>query len=98
MLFGELKKYLKITWSEEDADLQRIVDRGKAHLNSYADVAIDFDVDLIAQQLLLDYGRYVYNHSLELFDINFRRELLKLSIREGVKARALAEADSETST
>ena len=97
-MLNELKSYLNITWSDKDADIQKIIDRGTAFLNRYAGATINFDTDLEARQLLLDYGRYVYNHSFELFRVNFRSELLELAIRGGVKARALAEADSETTT
>lgn len=98
MNFDELKRYLKITWNEEDADLQKIIQRGKAYLNGKAGVKLDFETDYDAQQLLLDYGRYVYNHSFELFESNFQSELFALSLREGVKDHALEETDPETDT
>ncbi|SEB15769.1 hypothetical protein SAMN05421743_12141 [Thalassobacillus cyri] len=95
-LLNELKSYLKITWSEEDEELLKHVKRGAAYLDGLCGTVIDYSEDLFAQQLLLDYGRYVYNHSLELFEINFASELSKLSIREGVKAYEAA--NTETSS
>ncbi|MYL50257.1 hypothetical protein GLV98_12235 [Halobacillus litoralis] len=95
-LRSELKDYLKITWTEEDAELLRIIKRGKAYLKGATGSDLNFATDYEAIQLLLDYARYVYNHSFELFEENFGAELLKLSIREGVKAHE--EANTETSS
>ena len=91
-----LKSYLKITWTEEDNDLLKIVERGKNYLNDTSGTALGYLKGSQETQLLLDYGRYVYNHSLELFEINFERELFKLSLREGLKA--YASQDTETTT
>ncbi|WP_088033531.1 hypothetical protein [Evansella clarkii] len=95
MDYSNLKRYLKLTWDEENEDLQDIVDRGKSYLNGKAGVELDFEKDHDAQQLLLDYGRYVYNHSFELFEHNFQGELFALSLREGVKDHADEEAHPE---
>jgi hypothetical protein len=94
----ELKEYLKITWIDADTEsnLLKIIKRGKSYLETVAGSTIDYETDLTAKQLLLDYGRYVYNHSFELFQINFISELVALSIREGVKS--YEETDSETTT
>jgi hypothetical protein len=94
----ELKDYLQITWSDASTDKKVLgfIKDGEAYLNEIAGTEINYVTDLKAKQLLKDYGRYVYNHSLELFEINFKRELLKLSIREGVRMHA--EANSETRT
>ncbi|GGJ51025.1 hypothetical protein [Virgibacillus salexigens] len=95
-LTKELKGYLQITWDDEDQEIENIIKGGKAYLNSIAGTTIDYDKDLISRQLLMDYGRYVYNQSLEFFEVNFKRELLKLSIREGVKAHAAKKAETSS--
>ncbi|WLR44476.1 phage head-tail connector protein (plasmid) [Bacillus carboniphilus] len=84
-MLDELKSRLRITWNEEDEYLQKIIDRGKAYLNSKAGIELDFDTHEIAQQLLLDYCRYDFNNSIELFPVNFKNQLLELSINEGVR-------------
>lgn len=89
----ELKAYLKITWNEEDTDLDEFITSGKSYLEEIAGVSIDFNKDFSSKQLLKDYCRYAYNHSLEYFETNFKRELLKLSLREAVKKHA-AEASN----
>jgi hypothetical protein len=91
LLLNELKGYLKVTWNDEDETVfSPLILRGQAYLNEVAGVKLDYETDQVVKQLLLDYGRYVHNHSLEMFEVNFKRELLKLSIREGVKAHVAA--------
>lgn len=95
-MLEELKDYLNVTWEDPDTNkkIEGIINRGKDYLNEYSSGEIDFEKDGKAKQLLLDYGRYVYNHSFELFEINFSRELLSLSLREAVKDRAKKNAET----
>ncbi|MGQ4666524.1 head-tail connector protein [Metabacillus halosaccharovorans] len=95
-MLEQLKSYLKITWNNDDALLQSLIARGQDFLNDIAGIKLNFEEDTKANQLLMDYGRYAYNHSLELFEINFKRELLKLSIREGVKAHVAATTETSS--
>lgn len=81
-----VKDYLKITWDDEDASLQAIIERGKAYLNDLTGSELDFDVAGPPRSLLLDYCRYVYNNASEYFEENFARELSRLQLRMGVKA------------
>ncbi|TGB04694.1 phage gp6-like head-tail connector protein [Halobacillus salinus] len=95
-LMEELKQYLRITWPDQNSEVLGIVKRGKAYLNEIGGGELDYEQDETVRQLLFDYGRYVYNHSFELFEINFQNELVKLSIREGVKS--IEAENTETST
>lgn len=99
ILIQELKNELNITWLDDETErkLQRIIRNGQAYLNEKAGAELDYANNFIANQLLMDYGRYAYNLSLELFELNFRRQLLSLAINEGVKARASTKEDTETS-
>ena len=91
-MLNAVKMYLKITWDDEDAALQSIIERGKAYLNDLTGVELDFDSDGPARALLLDYCRYVYNNASEYFEENFAPELLRLQLQMGVKALGSAEA------
>lgn len=95
-MLKELKSYLNITWDEQDPDLDQLINRGKAYLQNKSGTEIDFESDLQAKQLLLDYCRYVRNHTFELYEVNFRRELLSLILGEAVKDRANKKTDPET--
>ena len=92
----KLKGHLHITWTEDDTDLLEKIKEGIAYLDDIAGTEIDYTTDLKAKPLLMVYGRYAYNHSLEIFEINFQRELFKLSLREGIKAYEAQ--NTETST
>ena len=81
-----VKDYLKITWADEDAHIQGIIDRGQAKLNDLTGAELDFEADGPPKTLLLDYCRYVYNNASEYFEENFARELLRLQLQEGIKA------------
>jgi hypothetical protein len=96
MDLGEVKDYLNITWDDPitESNLTRYVQDGQAYLNEIAGTELDYEKNYAAKRLLLDYCRYVYNHSLELFEVNFKRELLKLSVREGVKAHVASNSET----
>ena len=83
-MLDAVKDYLKITWDDEDALLQAIIERGKAYLNDLTGTELDFDVAGPPRSLLLDYCRYVYNNASEYFEENFARELLRLQLQVGV--------------
>lgn len=84
-----VKDYLKITWDDEDVAIQGIIDRGQAYLENLTGTDLDFDTEGQPRALLLDYCRYGYNNALEYFEENFRPQLLRLQLLEGVKAQVV---------
>lgn len=86
-----VKDYLKITWDDEDALLQAMIERGKAYLNDLTGTELDFDLPGPAQSLLLDYCRYVHNNASEYFESNFARDLLRLQLQVGVSELGVEE-------
>jgi len=96
MDINELKDYLKITWNEENSYLSSLIDEGMFFLNEKAGVEIDFTTDLTSKQLLKDYCRYAYNHMSELYEVNFSRQLLHLSLKEGVKAYEASNTETDS--
>lgn len=86
MLLEAVKDYLKITWDDEDVAIQGIIDRGQAYLENLTGTDLDFDTEGQPRALLLDYCRYAYNNALEYFEENFRPQILRLQLQEGVKA------------
>lgn len=79
-----VKNYLKITWDDEDANLQEIIDQGEAYLNELTGAELDYTQKGLARSLLFDYCRYVYNNASEYFEENFQREILRLQLKVGV--------------
>ena len=88
-MLSELKDYLKITWTNEDPYLEKIIVRGKQYLNESVGVGLDFEIEGQHKNLLLDYCRYYYNNAIEFFAENFKRELLELKFKEAVKAKVI---------
>lgn len=91
-MLNAVKMYLKITWDDEDSEIQSIIERGKAELNDMAGVELDFDSPGLARSLLLDYCRYVHNQAKEYFRENFSEEISYLQWRMGVQALGSDEA------
>ena len=85
-MLQEVKDHLKITWNDEDADIQKIIDRGKSYLNDLIGVELNFDENNQAKTLLLNFCRYNYNNALEYFEDNFQKEILRLQLKEAVSA------------
>lgn len=85
-MLDKIKSNLKITWDTEDEELERMLKRGKALIEERTGTAIDFEDDLVAQSLLLDYVRYAYNNSVEYFEENFTREILALQLNEAIRS------------
>lgn len=80
-----VKNYLKITWDDEDANLQEIIDQGEAYLNELSGAELDYTQKGLARSLLFDYCRYAYNNASEYFEENFAREILRLQLMVGVE-------------
>ena len=78
-LLSDVRNYLDITFEDEETDrkLKGIIERGMDYL---AGTEQDYEMEALPKSLLLDYCRYARNNVLELFEQNFRSELLSLRI------------------
>ena len=90
-LLGDVRNYLDITWQDDETDrkLTGILERGMSYLDRTAGEAQDYTVEELPRSLLFDYCRYARNNALEIFEQNFRAELI--SLRMGVQADDYAE-------
>lgn len=77
-----VRNYLDITYDDAETDrkLEGIIERGEAYLDNMAGGAQDYTVESLPRALLFDYCRYARNNALELFEENFRAELIALRI------------------
>nr|DAX85130.1 MAG TPA: Head Tail Connector Protein [Caudoviricetes sp.] len=92
-LLEELKRALQITWDESNAHLTDCLKRGQSKLNALTGTTIDFDKNVEARALLLDYCRYDYNNFSEHFEECFAHEILRLQLAEAIDdAKAKQEA------
>ena len=87
-MLEEVKDELKITWPDEDASLDRLIIRAKDNMDDLIGVELDYEMNSQAKTLFLNYCRYDYNNALEYFEDNFSKEILRLQLKEGVKANA----------
>lgn len=83
-LLEQIKGYLKITWNDEDTEIQSIIQRGQNYLNDVTCVELDFNAEAQPKSLLFDYCRYAQNNALEYFEANFQTEILRLQLKVGI--------------
>ena len=88
-LLPEVKDELKITWEDEDSSLKRMIQLAKGNLDDLIGATLNLEESTPAKQLFLDYCRYDYNKALEYFEDNFSKEILRLQLKEGVKANVI---------
>lgn len=81
-LLEGVRNYLDITYQDDETDrkLSGIISRGKAYLDNMAGKSQDYEAEALPRALLLDYCRYARSNALELFEQNFRAELITLRI------------------
>lgn len=94
-LLDDVKDYLHISWVDEktDKNITGMIKRGMAYLQKIAGVpSLDFTQEDAPKSLLLDYVRYANSQALELFETNFRGELLSLHLEYQAKGVNLDEA------
>lgn len=89
-----MKRYLKITWNDEDEDILSIIDRAKAKLNDLVGAELDYEAEGPARSLLFDYCRYIYNNAAEYFEENFKHEIVRLQLKVGISTME-DDADAE---
>lgn len=89
----ELKERLKITWDDDDQDLTRIIERTKAYLSDIAGGPLDFTSDLMAQELLFERSRYVFNNAADDFLTNYSDDIMRMRLRVAIKLRGEANVE-----
>ncbi|EOP51793.1 hypothetical protein IKQ_03354 [Bacillus cereus VDM053] len=88
VLLEDVKSRLRITWNDEDTQLLKTIERGKAYLQKLCGTFFSFEEEDQVKQLLIERCRYEYNNALEDYEKNFRGELQRLIIDAALKERA----------
>mgnify|MGYP002082903014 CR=1 FL=1 len=86
-LLEKVKKYLHVTWNDEDDDLKELIEEAKQYLNEKTGTAIEYEKDLVALGLLKDYCRYTRNYSKEYFEQNFLNEIQNLQFKYAINEK-----------
>ena len=84
-LLDEVKEEIKVTWDDEDARLQRMIERAKTYLNDLAGAKLNFEEEGVPKDLLLARCRYVYNNAAEYFEDNFQSDIVRLQYQVGIQ-------------
>ncbi|WP_439874852.1 head-tail connector protein [Bacillus mycoides] len=87
-LLEDVKSRLRITWNDEDTQLLKTIERGKAYLQKLCGTSFSFEEEDQVKQLLIERCRYEYNNALEDYEKNFRGELQRLIVDAALKERA----------
>jgi hypothetical protein len=77
-LLQDLKGRLRITWNDEDEDLMKLIERGRAYLSRLTGASFDFSLEEWPKEILLERCRYVYNNAADEFEKNYQHELSRL--------------------
>lgn len=88
-----LKNKLKITWSEDDVELTKILNRSRVYLEKMTGAVFDLESDDDKLELLLERCRYVWNNAGDEFERNYAPELKRLILLTALEKGA---ADVET--
>lgn len=80
-----IKKHLKITWNYENSEIKDMIEDGKAVINSICGPS-DFSKGGEAYTVLKAYCRYARSGSTAMFEENYKRQLLRLQLQNGMKS------------
>lgn len=77
----DLKSRLRITWDDEDEQLENLINRAKAYLSNLTGASFDFSKEEWPKEIFLERCRYVYNNAADEFEKNFQHELSRLILQ-----------------
>lgn len=97
-LLSDIKKYLHITWTDDDTDsnIRGYIRRGISRLERIAGGKLNFMAEELPRQLLFDYVRYANSQALEVFEKNFSSELLSLNLESSLIEMEVSELYGDT--
>lgn len=94
-LLTKVLQYLQIENADENTrqNILGFISRGKNRLNKIAGAELNYEEEGQPSALLLDYCRYANSRALEVFEKNFRSELLDLNLESQVNGYEAENAD-----
>ena len=96
-LLPHIKSRLDITWDDEATDTKMlgIIEDGIAFLDGQLGAPGDYSTPSHARMLLAEYCRYVRDGALDVFENNFRSQLLSMQNERAVERHAAETISSE---
>lgn len=86
-LLEDVKHALAITWTEEDNNIIKLIDRSVYYINDLVGAELDLTVNLVARELVINRIRYEYNNALDQFESNFFQPLSRLTLQVAIDER-----------
>lgn len=85
-LLADVKNYLNITWDDlaTDERIRGLIASATADLNDYAGEELDYMSDGLPRTLMMDHVRYARDEALDVFENNYRTQLVRLRNRRRV--------------
>ena len=92
-LLEDVKHALAITWTEEDNDIVKLIDRSVYYINDLVGAVLDLKVNLVARELVINRIRYEYNNALDQFESNFFQPLSRLILQVALNERKTSDGN-----
>ena len=83
-LLQEFKAKARITWDDNDSDLEDIILEADNYLTTLTNASFDYEKERWVKTLLLERCRYDYHNALEEFERNFVDELKRLTLEVAI--------------
>lgn len=85
-LLADVKNYLNITWDDlaTDERIRGLIASATADLDDYAGEELDYMSDGLPRTLMMDHIRYARDEALDVFENNYRKQLVRLRNRRRV--------------
>ena len=93
-LLSDVKRELGVTWTEADTDakITELIKKSMFYLKDKFGENIDFSIPGYARELLFERVRYARDNALDVFENNYRHELLAAQNNRKVKGYAAQNA------
>ncbi|ENB4264212.1 hypothetical protein ABHP49_005409 [Bacillus cereus] len=95
-LLDDVKHALAITWTEEDNNIIKLIDRSVYYINDLVGTVLDLKVNLVARELVINRIRYEYNNALDQFESNFFQPLSRLTLQVALDERKVSDGAGTT--
>lgn len=85
-LLADVENYLNITWNDlaTDERIRGLIASATADLDDYAGEELDYMSDGLPRTLMMDHVRYARDEALDVFENNYRTQLVRLRNRRRV--------------
>ena len=82
-LLADVKNYLNITWDDQATDdrIRSLIASATADIDDYAGEELDYLSDGLPRTLMMDHVRYARDEALDVFENNYRTQLVRLRNR-----------------